>query len=712
MFLILLLCAAAAWFILGPYGPPLPWRQTTPQAATVAPIRPDATAEPTSRGPTPDTPAATPAPSTQLPAATPAPTVEPLPSQPAYPGATKPPTPVPTAASTPAADAGAETARRLAEARIAPRDMVALTSRLLHGGAPLARTVTPDPNPYTVGREDRFWLGDPGLNTHREITATLLAITDHLYMYVENGVRVNQADLEAAARTFEEEIYPTTRAAFGSEWSPGVDGDPHIIILHGRFEDAAGYFSSLNQVPSAVNPYSNQREMFCMSIDALDINSEFYLSTLAHEFQHMIHWSQDPQGNVWFDEGMAQMSEQINGFDPSGWAWIFLDDPDVQLTTWADSSDASLAHYASSYLWFRYFTDRLGGTDVLGSLFDQEVDEFAVVERALEQAGYTPAVTAPRLFDAFFADWVVANYVNDSRVADGRYAYGRRFNLDTLWPDENVYSLPWNAAATVHPYATDYIAVESYEEGTLRVVFDGEETLPLLDTTPHSGQHFWYSNRGDQSDMTLTRSFDLRAVSAATLRFWLWYDIEVDYDYAYVEVSTDGGTSWTILRGQYTTDTNPNGNNFGQGYTGRSGGGRAPRWVEESLDLSAYAGREILVRFEFITDDAYNAPGLALDDIAIPEIGFLDDVETEQGWAADGFVWVDNTVPLDFAVQIVTETPAGQIAVQQLALDGSRRGELTLPGYGRTIARATLVISALAPVTTEPAAYEVWLSFE
>ena len=102
----------------------------------------------------------------------------------------------------------------------------------------------------------------------------------------------------------------------------------------------------------------------------------------------------------------------------------------------------------------------------------------------------------------------------------------------------------------------------------------------------------------------------------------------------------------------------------------------------------------------------------ALDDIEIPEIGFLDDVETEQGWAAEGFVWVDNTVPLDWAVQIVTETPAGQIEVQQLVLDSSQRGEMTLPGYGRSIARATLVISAFAPVSTEPADYEVWLAFE
>jgi hypothetical protein len=591
--------------------------------------------------------------------------------------------------------------------------MVELTSRLLYGGANLPRTVTPDPEPYFVGREDRFWLAGPEPDTHREITATLWAITDHLYMYVENGVPVDQEALASAAETFEEKIYPTTRAAFGSEWSPGVDGDSHIVILHGHIEEGvAGYFSSLNEVPRAVNPYSNQCEMFCMSVDGMDISSNFYLSVLAHEFQHMIHWYQDPLGSTWVDEGMAQMSEQISDFDPSGRNWVFLSDTDVQLTSWEDEPGEAGAHYASAYLWFRYFTDRLGGTSMLPSILDPDVDDITAIERALDEAGYTPIATAPRPFDAFFADWAVANYINDSRVGDGRYAYDRRFDLDTLWPSENVYDLPWDTTTTVYPYATDYIAVESYDAGTLRITFDGAETLPLVDTTPHSGEHFWYSNREDQADMTLTRAFDLRGVSQATLRYWLWYDIEVDYDYAYVEVSTDAGRSWTILEGQYTTETNPNGNNFGHGYTGHSGGGNRPQWVQEALDLSAYAGREILVRFELITDDAYNAPGLALDDIEIPEIGFFDDAETEAGWDAQGFVWVDNAIPLNFIVQIVSASSGGDITVQQLELDANQQGRITIPGYRRSTKWVTLVVSAVAPVTTEPATYQLSITLE
>ena len=54
----------------------------------------------------------------------------------------------------------------------------------------------------------------------------------------------------------------------------------------------------------------------------------------------------------------------------------------------------------------------------------------------------------------------------------------------------------------------------------------------------------------------------------------MWYDLETDYDYAYVEVSADGGKTWDILANEHTTITNPSGNSYGPGFTGASGGRR------------------------------------------------------------------------------------------------------------------------------------------
>ncbi|MGC8874240.1 MAG: hypothetical protein ACP5SI_07325, partial [Chloroflexia bacterium] len=582
--------------------------------------------------------------------APPAPTPFPSPTPVLAPTAPRPPTATDRAPEwPPEASDGMETARRLAGAVVPARDLVAITSRLLRGGANLAPTAPPDLRPYTVGRQDRFWISDPALDRQREITATLRWISPHLYLYVENGREVPIDALRKAARFFEERIYPGHHRYFGSEWNPGVDGDPHLVILHAVFDGAAGYFSSLDEVPQEVNPNSNQHEMFYMNLDEFDVGDPTYLSTLAHEFQHMIAAQQDPNLDAWADEGLAQMGEELSGLGGSDLAFFYLLNTDVQLTAW--SEEDQLEHYGASFLWFRYLVDRLGGPEVLRQFYDPGTDTLTTADRILQQAGYRPVVEASRPFDAFFADWVVANYLNNPSVGDGRYAYAPDREMGTVFQPEPIWNLPWSARTTVFPYGADYYTLEAPGTRSLKVAFDGVRSLPLVPTTPHSGARFWWSNRGDVSNTHLTRAFDLSATDRATLRYWVWYDIETDYDYAYVEISTDGGRSWRILPAPGTTTSNPNGNNLGHGYTGLSGDG--PEWIEEKVDLSPFAGQKVLVRFELVTDDAINRPGLALDDIELPEIGFFDDAETDDaGWQAAGFVRVDNYVPVHFVVQL------------------------------------------------------------
>ena len=203
--------------------------------------------------------------------------------------------------------------------------------------------------------------------------------------------------------------------------------------------------------------------------------------------------------------------------------------------------------------------------------------------------------------------------------------------------------------------------------------------------------------------MMLTRAFDLSDVSEATLEFWTWYDTEEDWDYAYVEISTDGGETWEVLTTPSGTGTNPNGNSFGWAYTGRSGGGAAAEWIQERVDLSPYAGQEVVVRFEYITDDAVNRPGLVLDDIAIPEIDYFSDFEKDaDGWEPAGFIRHANVLPQRWLVQLILF--GRETTVQRLELNEDQTGEWVIPLEGRTD-RAVITISGLAPVTTEMGSY-------
>lgn len=147
---------------------------------------------------------------------------------------------------------------------------------------------------------------------------------------------------------------------------------------------------------------------------------------------------------------------------------------------------------------------------------------------------------------------------------------------------------------------------------------------------PYAGSYEWWSGMGDMLDRKLTRGFDLTGVASAHLNFLTWYDIEQDWDYGYVEVSTDGGGTWTALANELTTNTNPNGNNAGNGITGAS-----PGWIATSFDLTPFAGGPVLVRFRYVTDAAVQGKGFCVDELAIPEIGFYDGAEGGlNGWTA------------------------------------------------------------------------------
>lgn len=159
---------------------------------------------------------------------------------------------------------------------------------------------------------------------------------------------------------------------------------------------------------------------------------------------------------------------------------------------------------------------------------------------------------------------------------------------------------------------------------------DKEVETPI--GTPYSGSYQYYSGAGDNLSNTMTRSVDLPSGSPM-LAAKVNYDIELDWDYAYVTV--DGAPVATNL----STDTDPNGQNQGHGITGDSGGD----WVDLTVDLSAYAGKTVEIGFFYWTDVAATFPGIRVDDIAITGQP-LDDAESDAGWTFNGFSIVGESV--------------------------------------------------------------------
>jgi len=613
--------------------------------------------------------------------------------------------PTPVVTREPVPDVAAETETLLESTVIPVRDLHELAIRLQGLPPDTPRTINPEGSPdYPVGTCRIFHVSNVDTDEQFDITACLEYKTDHVYMWVEEGVPVNLESLRAAADLFEQHTYPTNRSFFGSEWSPGVDNDPHLSILHARNlgYTIAGYYSSADEFVSAVREDSNEMEMFYINIENVTVNSEFYNGVLAHEFQHMIHWYNDRNEDTWLNEGFSELASYLNNFDPGGADYTFANQPDTQLNSWPEGPGSAGANYGAGYLFTSYFLDRFG-PEATQALVAHQENGFAAVDAVLSDLG------AGITHEDFFADWVVANLLDDPTLADGQYGYRQidppDFHLDARFGPSDY---PLSRETTVHQYGADYIEVQG--DRPLLFSFTGSTQVGLVNTQAHSGQYLWWSNRGDDSDMTLTHAFDLSGVDAATLEFWCWYDIEEDWDYAYVEVSTDGGQTWEILTTPSGTPTDPNGNSFGWAYTGRSGGGDQAKWIQEQVDLSPYVGQEVLIRFEYITDDAVNRPGFVLDDVAIPELGYSSDFEADSdGWEPAGFIRHANTLPQRWLVQLILFGP--ETTVQRLEVGPDQTGQWEIP-LGGDAHRAVVAISALAPVTTEPASYRYEIAYK
>lgn len=617
-------------------------------------------------------------------------------------GAPGPVSPNPTGITLAAAQ---ESAARLLATTIPGRDLYDLTIRMKrHQGGPIPHTVRATPIERKVGDKEEFNIANEG-ESYYKLPTTLQFITDHAYWYVADDYDINMNALENSTQVFEDQIYPTTRKYFGSEWSPGIDADPHITILVAPIKGVGGYYSSADEYPTAVNPFSNEREMIYIATEPDDFQAPFnyFEGTLAHEFQHMIHWNVHRNRDIWLDEGCAEISMYLSGYDVGSSDQAFLNDPDIQLTSWEGTAEASRPHYGAAYLFVGYLMEHYGQEKLLQALLSSPGTGVDAVNGALDRMGYSER------FEDVFKNWVLANYINDPAVAEGRYAYEVR-GAARLGLERRLVKYPDRHSSAVSQYGAQYIALMQGQGDTV-VEFNGAQVTRLLDTDPHSGQHFWYSNRRDNADMMLTRAFDLSGLSKATLDYWTWFDIESDFDYGYVQVSADGGQTWDLLEPTNGTETNPNGANYGHGYTGRSGRGTkseaAPRWLNEQVDLSKYAGKQILVRFEYVTDEAYNTAGWAIDDISIPELGYRTDAETEDdGWQAAGFVRVANGLPQQWYVAAI-EYGSGPPTVQAMTLDATQHGTLEIPGLGSTISRAIIVVAPLAPTTTEQGTYTV-----
>ena len=398
-----------------------------------------------------------------------------------------------------------------------------------------------------------------------------------------------------------------------------------------------------------------------------------YEQVIAHEYEHAIHSDHDADEASWVDEGMADLSGLFAGYGhASDHLAYYMVYHRSSLTNWGNA----LEDYGKSYLFQLYLNENFGGPAFIKALVDEQANGIEGIENQLAAFDYTAS------FDDIYRDWTLANYLDDVTLtgdsgaklgydsldipSDDTWGYSIQWSIKNYYGSDNQGNLPipryWGGykSGTVQypigslaPYAPMYLTYKGFQPELISN-FRGDGSSGVA---PYSGDYELFGGRAALLFNKCTLASGITLGADAELSFWTWYEIEEFWDFGFVQISTDGGSTWASLENddtttQYDPSAHPDVIANVPGFTGSSGG-----WVQETFDLSAYEGVSVLVRFLYLTDWATELTGFFVDEIAITDgTGTLlvDGLESGSGnWVLEGWQWTTGLVANDWQLTFI-----------------------------------------------------------
>jgi hypothetical protein len=229
-------------------------------------------------------------------------------------------------------------------------------------------------------------------------------------------------------------------------------------------------------------------------------------------------------------------------------------------------------------------------------------------------------------FDGFWPDpsripalWsgVLPTLLFLSRISGNPYAMGAPVApmlnaIGDVYTDS--FTVSWQHSDTLNPAVAFELkelvglqrVTDDFEGGTGNWNLNG---FVRRSTRHHNGTYSLFSGSQDNYNGSAALNNPVGVGQNDTLQLWAWYNIESGYDYAYVQLSTDGGATFTNLEGNITTNDNPNGLNQGNGITGSSGG-----WRLAKFPMADYAGQTASLGLRYRTDGGVLYEGFYADE--------------------------------------------------------------------------------------------------
>ena len=286
---------------------------------------------------------------------------------------------------------------------------------------------------------------------------------------VSIGQCLTQEMVDALATRFlrpgdSNDIYDWVTTIFGDPWGshtysdliPAEAADQiHMLLLDTA---SAGYFHNVHNMKR--NPaypdtrVSAERLIFFVSSanlsipdgpswDITDSMPSDTLDTLAHEFQHMIHYYQKlimnelpdpPPSEAWLNEMASEVTPDLiaDKLGIPGPRGVAYNDPtegapgntngrlprynywnDIQVTKW----DGDLRNYSINYALGAYLARNYGGAALFREIVQNDQAGVVAIEAALTTLGHDVS------FADVLTDWAVANLLSDDTSAPHPYRY-------------------------------------------------------------------------------------------------------------------------------------------------------------------------------------------------------------------------------------------------------------------------------------------------
>lgn len=485
---------------------------------------------------------------------------------------------------------------------------------------------------------------------------TLRSVGDNVEIWVANDLAygpnnpkpadvVTQAQVDKLRDEFDGNIYPVATDFFGTPDSldgsnsplPGLVGLPEgyyegsdkVIMLVDNVQDegwnnpsypffVAGFFWQ------TLENYTDR------NIITIDTNSwetrleSTFFGTTIHELQHLIQADNDGSEETWLNEGMSTFSEYLGGYGHGeGSINFYLDHPENSLVNWDEHGTAAtgpetIADYGQVYLFTLYMYDKFGQEFIRELATDGESQGMASVNKTLQDYGtnktftevYQNFMTALTLDNSDVSSDYNIDSIDLRELPVGDGVRGKTVDFEKALTFEKEGVPAWGGDFKEFDFGKDVRGLE----------FDGVDFLPLQWSTVanplDASEQVLHANNGHEADQALIFGATVPADNP-TLTFDHYYDIEEQWDYGVVQVSTDNGETWTSLENENTrTDVVEEGypkiKESVPGFTGHK-----LNWSTETFDLSAYAGQDVLVSFRNLTDWGYNDAGWFIKNVQL-----------------------------------------------------------------------------------------------